>query len=524
MLTLSSALLAAQKSLNKTPLWKVVLSRSGQTTRGYDSSRIRKISETETPSGDTVEIILNNTDGALTSLDFEHYQVVISFGFHTAASRSAWATNTAYAIDDIRVPVTANGYQYRCSVAGTSHATTEPTWTTSLGVQNTDGTVTWEMDGNSGNEYARLAPLRVRTQELHSSQGILRVILRPAGIFNQLGKDKAESVHTQKKGDTRTIKTLFTAIAGATLAPYTNYTAYTVVYDSEDSIIDSFTPEEFFSVQLNETREAKLDELLSYTGCKRRAENDGKIHVFDPVTTGATYAYEYKLNVSGEHQFWNKAITLKFIEPNIVTVKTPDTDISPHSGNATSATSYAEAYKGHTIQKRLASDAQAAAIAAAIIESNELDAEKGLAIVPMNVGQQLWDYVKFTDARENDTRVGNVQFIQREVEIHLGNQALTWRMIVGFGKTSALSIMASLVMAASAGAGETETIISVDVPKPQALLEAIVAGIEYNAANIAILFAAHNALREYVLSQQSDEATFRKLTVTDELIIPSEAA
>ena len=144
MRTLSSALLSAQKLLDKAPIWKVILSRTSQTTRGYDQTRLFRIVQAETPDGDTVELELDNSDAALTSLDFEHYQAVISYGYNTGVTRTAWVANTAYSIDDIVRPVTANGYQYRCSVAGTSHATTEPTWTTSLGVNNTDGSVSWD--------------------------------------------------------------------------------------------------------------------------------------------------------------------------------------------------------------------------------------------------------------------------------------------------------------------------------------------------------------------------------------------
>lgn len=56
---------------------------------------------------------------------------------------TAWATGTAYAVGDIIRPTTGNGHLYRCIVAGTSHATTEPTWTTVSGQVNTDNTVTW---------------------------------------------------------------------------------------------------------------------------------------------------------------------------------------------------------------------------------------------------------------------------------------------------------------------------------------------------------------------------------------------
>lgn len=55
----------------------------------------------------------------------------------------SWAANTAYGLNDRKKPTVANGYHYVATAAGTSHATTEPTWPTTEGATVTDGTVTW---------------------------------------------------------------------------------------------------------------------------------------------------------------------------------------------------------------------------------------------------------------------------------------------------------------------------------------------------------------------------------------------
>ena len=65
------------------------------------------------------------------------------YKYHTLSGAAAWVANTAYALGDIVVPTTLNGYWYECTTAGTSHATTEPTWPTTVGGTVTDGTVTW---------------------------------------------------------------------------------------------------------------------------------------------------------------------------------------------------------------------------------------------------------------------------------------------------------------------------------------------------------------------------------------------
>lgn len=58
------------------------------------------------------------------------------------ASLTAWAGTTAFALNDIRRPTTANGYGYKVTVAGTSSGT-QPTWPTTVGATVNDGTVTW---------------------------------------------------------------------------------------------------------------------------------------------------------------------------------------------------------------------------------------------------------------------------------------------------------------------------------------------------------------------------------------------
>jgi len=57
-----------------------------------------------------------------------------------------WAVATAYTLGQSVEPTTPNTYRYVVTVAGTSHATTEPTWPTTVGNTVTDGTVTWRCE------------------------------------------------------------------------------------------------------------------------------------------------------------------------------------------------------------------------------------------------------------------------------------------------------------------------------------------------------------------------------------------
>lgn len=62
------------------------------------------------------------------------------------APHQKWLPNTAYALGTIVLPTTPNGHYYRVTTAGTSHASTEPTWVTN-GATNTDGTAVWTDQG-----------------------------------------------------------------------------------------------------------------------------------------------------------------------------------------------------------------------------------------------------------------------------------------------------------------------------------------------------------------------------------------
>ncbi len=58
-----------------------------------------------------------------------------------------WDNATPYALGDMVEPVTPNGKKFRATTAGTSHASVEPTWPTTIGSTVADGTVVWTCVG-----------------------------------------------------------------------------------------------------------------------------------------------------------------------------------------------------------------------------------------------------------------------------------------------------------------------------------------------------------------------------------------
>lgn len=60
-----------------------------------------------------------------------------------------WTVATGYSLGDLVEPSTPNGFVYKCTTAGTSHASVEPTWPTSgLGSTVSDGTCVWTFLGD----------------------------------------------------------------------------------------------------------------------------------------------------------------------------------------------------------------------------------------------------------------------------------------------------------------------------------------------------------------------------------------
>jgi len=66
-------------------------------------------------------------------------------GLYLIIKGTAWTTATVKALGDFVVPTAGleNGFRYECTVAGTTHATTAPTWPIVEGATVTDNTVTW---------------------------------------------------------------------------------------------------------------------------------------------------------------------------------------------------------------------------------------------------------------------------------------------------------------------------------------------------------------------------------------------
>ena len=360
MQTLTSTLEQAQKDMGNV-LVKVVLSQQGGAgTQTYDNdattNRIMGWTRNRSEWSQTAQVLVDNRDGNLTALALEGYLVVPSLGYNTS----------------------------------------------------------------SGDEYQAQAPMTViaqKTDTIFRPNGDLLATLSLAGLFNIWGEETASEAYAPDRINTDTVKTILDAIAGATLTAFNTYPAHTITYDSgyDDGIINDFKPRDAFSIAKGESRLSAFRKAMAWLTDKARIENDAgtaTVHIFLPTTTGVSYDYEYNDTISSSnHNFFNKSVRKRLVLPNRVIVKNDPTNDDAFTGTATDAASYAalgNEYKTRTFYIRTESNAECVLIATAILAGYQLGAEKGQGLAPMNVGQEMFDFIKITDSAANDTRTGNI--------------------------------------------------------------------------------------------------------------------
>lgn len=447
MRTLSATLTSAQKGRSGiSPLCKLVLTY-GANTYTYDwrriatsNTRILKSTHSEKQWSGAANVVLNDADKTLTSLNLEGYKGVLSYGFTTSA----------------------------------------------------------------GDEWSATAPLWVVGQQRDSMQGKVICSLSLEGIFDRLAKDKASEALAVEEGDTATVKDWINSIAGATASPYSHCKAYTATFDSEDSLIDTFCPADYFRINLNDSRLSKIQELLNYTTCKARIEDDGEIHIFVPTTTGVSYNYEYSL-ADTYHTFLSKRFRRRVVSPNYVVVQShPDQGNYYGYAKDTSA-DLTDMEEREYKYIRATSDAQCTSLATAILSRYQLQDERGAGILPiMNIGAEIYDYNKVTDARAGDSVTGNVGYITRNV----GGKK--FGMEFGFGRANVIPLEAMAEMATGQGTGY----VSLDT------LQQVINSIHGNFDEILKIMETQmwtvDSMKAFV-----EDAYFRKLRAGEQMIIPA---
>lgn len=431
-----SATLVANEIARGEALVKCVLTRSGEDTKTYEIDRIPEIKHTEEPYRQAALITLLNDDGEFTGLDLSAYQVVVSYGY---------------------------------------------------------------TDATQGDEYSACAPLRVMAQHTHDFEGRLVCTLALAGIPNFLAEEKASAAFAPGHGYVSTVKDIinFVMHPSTGYSFFQRYKDYTPVFDLEDSLIDVYTPREYFRIYKNESRLDVMRKLLSWTKCAMRFEDDGEPHIFVPKkvedsntwaastgyslgdivaptapnnyyyvcttagTSGGTEPATWSTTIGGtvsdgsvtwtvaydaewtvevnDPNFYNKTYRRGLIVPGKINIASNDESGDGYSGSAEvsgfgslpDAVAFQRFYEYY-----LASNAQADAIAEARISKLETDAERGSAMVEMNVGSEVYDLVNCISSRASDRREGTLGSITRHWRAGSEESDPLFEMEIRFGGVS----------------------------------------------------------------------------------------
>lgn len=114
------------------------------------------------------------------------YTITNGYDITVEVVAAAWVAGAVRAVGALVKPTVANGHYYRCTVAGTSHASTQPTWPTTGGTV-TDGTATWIDAGAISEAYADVVTLydlltALAASDLIEVDGVVTVDRTPGGM------------------------------------------------------------------------------------------------------------------------------------------------------------------------------------------------------------------------------------------------------------------------------------------------------------------------------------------------------
>ena len=482
MRTLSADLTAAQKASVLNPKYKVVF--SGPASGTYEQDLILLIDHFEEWWSQRATIVLDNRDGSITT-DFHGAKVVITYGLeppyssNTSDAAPLWVEDQTYNMVAKTVTITAKGLPDLLAEDRASAAHVQET----ADLKTIKDLITEVVKGT----------LDTRLNSAAYSVGDIVIPITPNGFVFRVTAVAGDATTGSSPptwdldiGDTTTDNNVTWKNIGKELTVFSHTKKYTVDFDSEDDLLDSFNPADLFTLGLNDTKLYALEQLLQYTKCVARFEQDGDVHILVPTVDGpkwaASTAYTvndyvtpttgvdtrfalkcttagtshtsepdwandltnagdtvkdpspggpltwtavahdatYEWNAPGEHKVFENAHRKRLIQPNYVVVKSPEGSDDSYSGSAeeTDSSDKTDMEKRVFFDMRVGSNAEATSIATAFLQELQLRAQVGTFSAPMNVGQEVYDYVRVTDGRlspggTDDVRVGSVGGIQR---------------------------------------------------------------------------------------------------------------
>ncbi len=429
MRTLHADLTAAQVSASAAIYDQIVLTQPspGTDVRTYTTAdatnRIFGIEQTEKQYGGRAVILLDNSDGFFNSANLTGYRVQIGWGYVCTGPVNRYS-NTQYMWVVSQTEISRYGRLLTQLVCLDIWGMIEND-TVFSGCTILTGTVTKDATYNpigrvilGGSTGAHGTVTHCRSDQI--------VVSNVVGTFGSgetatIGSDLSMAVVTatvfsavaggakQWGGDTH-IEDIISSLLSAWVAAPT--------IDSDDTGSNYATYMPVYSAWIDARLSIIIQEILDFTQCGMRMR-DGTMHVLylDPAPVAADYTYNGVHNISG----CDRTRQLAFPNRIYVVDKDPYQSAPSYVGSYIDSTSYAALQKyinAMVIVPTVTSNAQAAAVAQALITRGQQSVSTGSVAVPMmNVGQEILDWVTLTDARNSDLAIsGRVGTITRKLE------------------------------------------------------------------------------------------------------------
>lgn len=268
-----------------------------------------------------------------------------------------------------------------------------------------------QLQGN--NYYITLAPRWVIDMGFESQPGVMRCVLNCEGFISKMSHDKA----SKEYNGSGTAKQIADGILKATLAPFNHCEPVDVVWHGDSGLdgINIYAPSDYFSISLNDNRLSSLRKLIDMSNSFMRTEEDEKVHLRIPVTSGNEYDYTFSLD---GHQFFSHKLNKNILIPNRVVVTSENEIIAAsgkvtpvtYTGSANDSESYALMPKSYYVDvPGLSGNDEASNLAESILKNFQQGNPKGSLEVPVDYYLKLGDYIQVEDKRLAYTETYNYE-------------------------------------------------------------------------------------------------------------------
>lgn len=403
MRALAAGLLSAQRAASGVPLLALTIG-------GVDYlSKIKKVTHAERPFGGSATLLLDNSDGSITD-DLRGDKVVISYGFSgegTSTAPPLWVLSqvdvsqegvlltqlicldTWQKLSLLRV-IGGGGVQLDGTIVGSFQA----------GMKITGGT-----SGATATVLGVGADFLWITKVANGPFTVAEVVSADLASSTQITVSAVTDISGGSEPNWNGDKTILEIIEQLTSG------IVTVTKDSSDGIIDVTKPT--FSTESGARITSIIQDLINYTQCAARMEGDEKLHIFDISSAPGAPDYTYDT----AHAFRSDIRDVSLILPNkiiVVNAEQIGTGVTPFFGEAEDAAAIA---RFTTITQLIYADVQsnddATELATSRLARIKLESVRGTIEVPMNCGQELFDYVRVRDTRADLDFYGWVGSLER---------------------------------------------------------------------------------------------------------------